>query len=152
MSSILSYHIDGPQLFARRKLESLLSAYSVSLPPGESGWKHGRASAAASLSEIYSRRLIEKALDYLHLVRLQLSGKPMAYDQFFRTLKLYEEDRIELRDALIRLMVMCEECPNVLTGFNDFLPPGYCFGVHTMRQPPGPVSLQTPEGNVRSSS
>ncbi|KAI0646582.1 hypothetical protein C8Q79DRAFT_678734 [Trametes meyenii] len=149
MSSIASQHyIDDPRLHTSRKLESLLSAYSVSLPTDETGWEHGRASAAASLSEIYPRFLIEKALDYLHLVRYQLSGKPLAYDQFFRVLKLYEEDRIELRDALLRLMIMCKEYPVVLLELNYFLPPRYRFNVHTLE--PSSVYLQTPGENVRA--
>lgn len=51
------------------------------------------ATPSIALSEAYPPRMVEKSLDYIQLVRLHLAGRPGAYDQVFKALKLYEEDR-----------------------------------------------------------
>ncbi|KAL7283993.1 hypothetical protein ACG7TL_001266 [Trametes sanguinea] len=110
-----------------QRLETLLSAHSMALPTSPNSWGLIRASAAAALSEVYPRKRVEKALDFVESVRRQLAGRPAAYDHFFKALKLYEEGRVELVDVLLQLMILCAETPSLLLEVNYFLPPGYCY-------------------------
>ncbi|KAI0371330.1 hypothetical protein BV20DRAFT_1051731 [Pilatotrama ljubarskyi] len=128
-----------------KRLETLLSAHAVSLPAPETASDTSRVSAAAALSEVYPQRAVEKALDYVQLVRRQLAGRPAAYDQFFKALKLYEEGRVELVDVLLRLMIMCAEFPKLLQALNYFLPLGYSFNLSMSTRG---IELKTPTGTL----
>ncbi|CDO71190.1 hypothetical protein BN946_scf184845.g60 [Trametes cinnabarina] len=122
----------------------------MALPTSDNNWEYVRASAAAALSEVYPRKRVEKALDFVQLVRRQLAGRPAAYDHFFKALKLYEEGRVELVDVLLQLMILCASTPKLLQELNYFLPQGYSY--QTSFGMPQNVELITPMGTVPHTS
>ncbi|KAH9887252.1 hypothetical protein C8Q73DRAFT_258066 [Cubamyces lactineus] len=137
------FKVPGQPTYAPVPMEALLSAHSVSLPSAEGKLEYARASAFAALQEVYSPTHVDRALDFIQLVREQLAGRPAAYDQFFKALKLYEEDRVDLVDVLLRLTILCADVPIILLKLNYFLPSGYSFSLSMRKQC---VELSTPAG------
>ncbi|KAI0777367.1 hypothetical protein BD413DRAFT_516123 [Trametes elegans] len=149
----------------QERLETLLSAHSMMLPMSEHGLLFGRASATAALSEVYPQSRVERALDFVQLVKRHLAGRPGIYDQLFKALKLYEEDRcvaihlqfrplvdvgwirVELIDVLVRIMIMCVDAqvPVLLERWTSFLPDGYYYVAY---KEAGRVELHTPHGII----
>ncbi|KAI0336666.1 hypothetical protein GY45DRAFT_1376926 [Cubamyces sp. BRFM 1775] len=99
--------------------------------------------ASTALREAYFPAQVDRALSFIRLVRERLAGRPAAYDQFFKALKLYEEDRVDLVDVLLQLTILCADVPVILVELNYFLPPGYSFSLSMRKRC---VELNTPAG------
>ncbi|KAI0654935.1 hypothetical protein C8Q70DRAFT_1024702 [Cubamyces menziesii] len=137
------FKVPGQPTCAPMNMEALLSAYSMSPPSAKGTWDSTRAAVSVSLRDAYSPAQVERALDFIKLVRERLAGRPAAYDQFFKAIKLYEEDRVDLVDVLLQLTILCADAPIILLELNYFLPFGYSFSLSMRKQC---VELHTPVG------
>ncbi|RPD71776.1 hypothetical protein L226DRAFT_615291, partial [Lentinus tigrinus ALCF2SS1-7] len=88
-----------------------------------------REQTVAELSAIFPTRKVELALAFIDLVREAFAKNPAAYNEFFHALKLYESNALDLRDTIIRLMLLCSGSPALLRGLNAFLPAGFRLNV-----------------------
>ncbi|KAI0360403.1 hypothetical protein OH77DRAFT_679229 [Trametes cingulata] len=126
-------------------LQTLVAAHAVTSPTPQTGMFDARANTAAVLSRMYQPQAVEKALNYIQLVRGQLAGRAAHYEQFFKALEQYEKGSLELMDLLLRLMLICAsaERPKLLQDLNYFLPPGYTF---TLSMSTRRIELKMPTG------
>ncbi|KAI0747084.1 hypothetical protein C8Q80DRAFT_1179229 [Daedaleopsis nitida] len=91
--------------------------------------KSARSEAAAALSKHFPSSQVRHALRFIEVVRKEFSRRPGAYDQFFQALKLYENQTLDLKDTIIRIMLLCCASPLLLREVNSFLPYGWRFEV-----------------------
>ncbi|VDK50503.1 unnamed protein product [Anisakis simplex] len=73
-----------------------------------------------------SRRLrVEDALSYLDQVKIQFSQAPEVYSDFLDIMKDFKSQTIDTPGVIRRVSRLFRGRPNLIVGFNTFLPPGF---------------------------
>ncbi|KAI0707517.1 hypothetical protein C8T65DRAFT_650791 [Cerioporus squamosus] len=105
---------------------------------------HAREQTIAALGGIPPTAR-QEALAFIDLTREEFAKNPAAYNEFFHALKLYEANLLDLKDTIIRLMLLCSGSPTLLRALNAFLPAGWALNL-----PMGDVAVElvTPEGRA----
>ncbi|RDX54824.1 hypothetical protein OH76DRAFT_1479056 [Lentinus brumalis] len=104
-----------------------------------------REGTIAELSTYFPAQRVQEALAFIDLARKEFAKNPAAYNEFFHALELYEENQLDLKDTIIRLMLLCSGSPTLLRALNAFLPTGWGLNVHIDDVA---VELITPEGRA----
>eukprot|EP01137_Pigoraptor_chileana_P015243 Opistho-2@70936 len=106
-------------------------------PPQQAAPQQANMAAAAS----YQRLKVEDALSYLDQVKLQFGDQPTVYNQFLDIMKEFKSQSIDTPGVIGRVSALFEGHPDLIRGFNTFLPPGYKIevGIHgtVVQQPSG---------------
>ncbi|CAF0785384.1 unnamed protein product [Didymodactylos carnosus] len=76
-------------------------------------------------SSISSRLKVEDALNYLDKVKNQFSLQPQVYNQFLDIMKEFKSQSIDTQEVINRVSRLFHGHPDLIVGFNTFLPPGY---------------------------
>eukprot|EP00126_Sphaerothecum_destruens_P001598 Sdes_comp15011_c0_seq1m3773 len=95
----------------------------------------------------YSRLKVEDALSYLDMVKVQFLEQPQVYNQFLDIMKEFKSQSIDTPGVIGRVSALFDGHPDLIRGFNTFLPPGYKVDVvpvgpghmhpsHPSQQPP----------------
>nr|KAG5690313.1 hypothetical protein BaRGS_022540 [Batillaria attramentaria] len=77
------------------------------------------SAAAATLSSV------EDALSYLDQVKLQFGNQPQVYNDFLDIMKEFKSQTIDTPGVISRVSNLFKGHPELIVGFNTFLPPGY---------------------------
>ncbi|XP_053742174.1 SIN3 transcription regulator family member Aa isoform X1 [Synchiropus splendidus] len=88
----------------------------------------------------YPRLKVEDALSYLDLVKLQFGNQPQVYNDFLDIMKEFKSQSIDTPGVISRVSQLFKGHPDLIMGFNTFLPPGYKIEV----QPNDLVNVTTP--------
>ncbi|CAF3182264.1 unnamed protein product [Rotaria socialis] len=77
-----------------------------------------------------SRLKVEDALSYLDKVKNQFALQPQVYNQFLDIMKEFKSQRIcfisiDTQEVINRVSTLFHGHPDLIVGFNTFLPPGY---------------------------
>lgn len=108
--------------------------------PFENG---GTNPAVAGAASSYGVRLnIEDALQYLDQVKLQFQHSPSIYNNFLDIMKDFNTKKIDTPGVIHRVSSLFTGYPNLVEGFNTFLPPGYSIQYTTNHQ----YRITTPAG------
>ncbi|XP_071141100.1 paired amphipathic helix protein Sin3a-like isoform X1 [Mytilus edulis] len=119
----------------------------------------------------FQRLKVEDALSYLDQVKLQFGNQPQVYNDFLDIMKEFKSQSIDTPGVISRVSNLFKGHPDLIVGFNTFLPPGYKIEVQAneinVHQPgqqtlcipvqgmtPGPVNLSSkvpPSAHVPSS-
>ncbi|MBN3321387.1 PARPT polymerase, partial [Atractosteus spatula] len=76
------------------------------------------------------RRLkVEDALSYLDQVKLQFGSQPQVYGEFLDIMKEFKSQCIDTPGVINRVCQLFNGHPDLIMGFNTFLPPGYKIDV-----------------------
>ncbi|KAL1747700.1 paired amphipathic helix [Schizophyllum fasciatum] len=67
---------------------------------------------------------VADALSYLDAVKDRFRDRPEAYKQFLEVLKSYKAKIIDIRQCVERVVEMFRGNPDLIVGFNVFLPRG----------------------------
>ncbi|CAH1250351.1 SIN3A [Branchiostoma lanceolatum] len=86
----------------------------------------------------FQRLKVEDALSYLDQVKLQFSNQPQVYNDFLDILKEFKSQSIDTPGVINRVSNLFKGHPDLISGFNIFLPPGY------------KINIQTSDGQVSS--
>ncbi|XP_031549385.1 paired amphipathic helix protein Sin3a-like isoform X2 [Actinia tenebrosa] len=92
----------------------------------------------------FQRLKVEDALSYLDQVKLQFGNQPQVYNHFLDIMKEFKSQSIDTPGVISRVSTLFKGHPELIVGFNTFLPPGYKIEVHA--HDPGSVSVTAPTG------
>uniref|UniRef100_A0A669BXU1 SIN3 transcription regulator family member A n=1 Tax=Oreochromis niloticus TaxID=8128 RepID=A0A669BXU1_ORENI len=75
--------------------------------------------------------MVEDALSYLDQVKLQFGNQPQVYNDFLDIMKEFKSQSIDTPGVINRVSQLFKGHPDLIMGFNTFLPPGYKIEVQT---------------------
>ncbi|CAG9766340.1 unnamed protein product [Ceutorhynchus assimilis] len=102
----------------------------------------------------FQRLKVEDALSYLDLVKYKFGTKPQVYNDFLDIMKEFKSQSIDTPGVIQRVSSLFKGFPDLIVGFNTFLPPGY--KIEVQRSDQGgyafsvSVSVPSPTGTVSS--
>jgi paired amphipathic helix protein Sin3a len=91
-----------------------------------------RISVEGNLS---SRRTHDDAVEFLDRVREMFSDLPYIYNSFLEVMKGFKDQTITTDDVINRVKLLFKGHPDLLQGFNLFLPPAYRIQVEAESPP-----------------
>uniref|UniRef100_A0A8D3CRQ2 Paired amphipathic helix protein Sin3a n=1 Tax=Scophthalmus maximus TaxID=52904 RepID=A0A8D3CRQ2_SCOMX len=120
-------------------------------PSVMSGHGHTAAPQASAQGQQQFQRLkVEDALSYLDQVKLQFGNQPQVYNDFLDIMKEFKSQSIDTPGVISRVSQLFKGHPDLIMGFNTFLPPGYKIEVQTNDlvnvTTPGQIHHITPHG------
>lgn len=86
--------------------------------------------AAAVASSQFQRLKVEDALSYLDQVKLQFGNQPQVYNDFLDIMKEFKSQSIDTPGVISRVSNLFKGHPDLIVGFNTFLPPGFKIEVN----------------------
>uniref|UniRef100_A0A4W6CNM8 Paired amphipathic helix protein Sin3a n=1 Tax=Lates calcarifer TaxID=8187 RepID=A0A4W6CNM8_LATCA len=114
---------------------------------------HGHTAApqgSAQGQQQFQRLKVEDALSYLDQVKLQFGNQPQVYNDFLDIMKEFKSQSIDTPGVISRVSQLFKGHPDLIMGFNTFLPPGYKIEVQTNDlvnvTTPGQIHHITPHG------
>ncbi|KAJ8947934.1 hypothetical protein NQ314_008527 [Rhamnusium bicolor] len=106
-----------------------------------------------SPSSNFQRLKVEDALSYLDLVKYKFGSKPQVYNDFLDIMKEFKSQSIDTPGVIQRVSNLFKGFPELIVGFNTFLPPGYKIEVQRSDQGYAfqvSVSMPSPTGTMNS--
>ncbi|XP_013418836.1 paired amphipathic helix protein Sin3a isoform X2 [Lingula anatina] len=88
----------------------------------------------------FQRLKVEDALSYLDQVKLQFGNQPQVYNDFLDIMKEFKSQTIDTPGVINRVSNLFRGHPDLIVGFNTFLPPGYKIEVQANET----ISVQQP--------
>lgn len=102
----------------------------------------------------FQRLKVEDALSYLDLVKYKFGSKPQVYNDFLDIMKEFKSQSIDTPGVIERVSSLFKGFPELIVGFNTFLPPGYKIEVQRSEQGgyafSVSVSVPNPTGAISS--
>uniref|UniRef100_A0A8C9ZZ35 SIN3 transcription regulator family member Aa n=1 Tax=Sander lucioperca TaxID=283035 RepID=A0A8C9ZZ35_SANLU len=119
-------------------------------PSVMSGHSHTAPPQASAQGQQFQRLKVEDALSYLDQVKLQFGNQPQVYNDFLDIMKEFKSQSIDTPGVISRVSQLFKGHPDLIMGFNTFLPPGYKIEVQTNDlvnvTTPGQIHHITPHG------
>ncbi|KAI9322472.1 hypothetical protein BX666DRAFT_2017097 [Dichotomocladium elegans] len=91
---------------------------------------------------------VRDALTYLDQVKVQFSARPDVYNQFLDIMKDFKSQAIDTPGVIERVSILFNGHPDLISGFNTFLPPGYRIDCSTDPNEPDVIKVTTPTGTT----
>ena len=96
----------------------------------------------------FQRLKVEDALSYLDQVKFKFGNQPQVYNDFLDIMKEFKTQSIDTPGVIARVSCLFKGHPELIVGFNTFLPPGYKIEVTSMNTVgvtgiPGTTGMQT---------
>lgn len=101
----------------------------------------------------FQRLKVEDALSYLDQVKYKFGNQPQVYNDFLDIMKEFKSQSIDTPGVIQRVSNLFKGHPELIVGFNTFLPPGYKIEVQANDQGYAyqvSVSVPSPSGNTIS--
>ena len=92
---------------------------------------------------------VKDALSYLDQVKVQFADHPDVYNRFLDIMKDFKSGAIDTPGVIERVSTLFAGNPNLIQGFNTFLPPGYKIECGTNGDP-NAIRVTTPMGTMVS--
>ncbi|OAD81320.1 hypothetical protein PHYBLDRAFT_161933 [Phycomyces blakesleeanus NRRL 1555(-)] len=89
---------------------------------------------------------VRDALTYLDLVKVRFSDQPDVYNRFLDIMKDFKSQSIDTPGVIERVSTLFKGHPNLVSGFNTFLPPGYRIECSKDPREPDLIHVTTPGG------
>ena len=93
--------------------------------------------------------ILNDALSYLDQVKVRFVQQPDVYNQFLDIMKDFKSQAIDTPGVIDRVSSLFAGHPELIQGFNTFLPPGYRIECGT-RDDPNAIRVTTPMGTTVS--
>ncbi|XP_077299211.1 SIN3 transcription regulator family member A [Arctopsyche grandis] len=111
-----------------------------------------------SVGTQFQRLKVEDALSYLDKVKFKFNNQPQVYNDFLDIMKEFKSQSIDTPGVIARVSNLFKGHPELIVGFNTFLPPGYKIEVQANNQgfayqvsvsmpSPNSCTLQHPQGH-----
>jgi paired amphipathic helix protein Sin3a len=104
--------------------------------------------AAAAAGNAYRPLNVRDALTYLDQVKLQFQDEPEVYNKFLDIMKDFKSQAIDTPGVIERVSQLFRGHPQLIIGFNTFLPPGYRIDISNDRRT---YTITTPHDGSYSS-
>ncbi|CAB3383189.1 Hypothetical predicted protein [Cloeon dipterum] len=82
----------------------------------------------------FQRLKVEDALSYLDQVKFKFGSQPQVYNDFLDIMKEFKSQSIDTPGVIARVSNLFKGHPELIVGFNTFLPPGYKIEVQANDQ------------------
>ncbi|KAK4170330.1 transcriptional regulatory protein SIN3 [Cladorrhinum sp. PSN259] len=105
------------------------------IPPGPGGMPQGQ------------QPILNDALSYLDQVKVQFQEQPDVYNKFLDIMKDFKSQTIDTPGVINRVSELFAGHPNLIQGFNTFLPPGYRIECG-LENNPNSIRVTTPSGST----
>ena len=89
----------------------------------------------------------ENALEFLDQVKIQFKNNPTVYNSFLEIMKDFKTQAIDTPGVIARVTQLFAGHPQLILGFNNFLPPGYKIGYD---EPTGTTMILNPPPIIAS--
>jgi paired amphipathic helix protein Sin3a len=89
------------------------------------------SNASAATNSSFQRLKVEDALSYLDQVKFKFGNQPQVYNDFLDIMKEFKSQSIDTPGVIARVSSLFRGHPELIVGFNTFLPPGYKIEVHS---------------------
>jgi paired amphipathic helix protein Sin3a len=83
------------------------------------------ATSTPAANASYQRLKVEDALTYLDNVKAQFQNQNHVYNDFLDIMKGFKSQNIDTPGVIREVSVLFDGHPDLIVGFNTFLPPGY---------------------------
>ena len=90
--------------------------------------------SSAPAQQQFQRLKVEDALSYLDQVKFKFSNQPQVYNDFLDIMKEFKSQSIDTPGVIQRVSNLFRGHPELIVGFNTFLPPGYKIEMQTNDQ------------------
>ncbi|CAG2057842.1 unnamed protein product, partial [Timema podura] len=87
-----------------------------------------------SQQQQFQRLKVEDALSYLDQVKYKFGNQPQVYNDFLDIMKEFKSQSIDTPGVIQRVSNLFKGHPELIVGFNTFLPPGYKIEVQSNEQ------------------
>ncbi|KAK7075084.1 Paired amphipathic helix protein Sin3a [Halocaridina rubra] len=104
------------------------------------------AAGATQGSGQFQRLKVEDALSYLDQVKLRFGKQPQVYNDFLDIMKEFKSQSIDTPGVIARVSQLFRGHPELIVGFNTFLPPGYKIEVSVSVPGQQTTVVHTPQG------
>lgn len=91
---------------------------------------------------------VKDALSYLDQVKMQFYSQADVYNNFLDIMKDFKSQSIDTPGVIDRVSSLFRGHPNLIQGFNTFLPPGYRIECSLDPSDPNPITVTTPLGET----
>ncbi|CDK26082.1 unnamed protein product [Kuraishia capsulata CBS 1993] len=91
---------------------------------------------------------VKDALSYLDQVKVQFQHQTDVYNHFLDIMKDFKCQNIDTPGVIDRVSTLFRGHPNLIQGFNTFLPPGYRIECSLDPSDPNPIRVTTPMGTT----
>lgn len=91
---------------------------------------------------------VKDALSYLDQVKIQFFNQADVYNNFLDIMKDFKSQSIDTPGVIDRVSTLFRGHPNLIQGFNTFLPPGYRIECSLDPSDPNPIRVTTPTGTT----
>lgn len=91
--------------------------------------------------------ILNDALSYLDQVKVQFANEPNVYNQFLDIMKDFKSGQIDTPGVINRVSTLFAGNPDLIQGFNTFLPPGYRIECGA-GDDPNTIRVTTPMGTT----
>ncbi|KAH9636584.1 hypothetical protein HF086_002658 [Spodoptera exigua] len=103
----------------------------LATPPGVAVGPGAQQQQAAGQ---FQRLKVEDALSYLDQVKYKFNTQPQVYNDFLDIMKEFKSQTIDTPGVITRVSNLFKGHPELIVGFNTFLPPGYKIEVQSNGQ------------------
>lgn len=124
---------------------------SITTPIKVTGGMTTPPGSGATAPPQFQRLKVEDALSYLDQVKYKFSSQPQVYNDFLDIMKEFKSQCIDTPGVITRVSNLFKGYPELIIGFNTFLPPGYKIEVQandTGYSLQVSVSMSSPPGGV----
>ena len=111
------------QITTGGSISNIAQAAAALGPSGGQGPGGGGGSASGSAQ--FQRLKVEDALSYLDQVKYKFGNQPQVYNDFLDIMKEFKSQSIDTPGVIARVSQLFRGHPELIVGFNTFLPPGY---------------------------
>ncbi|XP_063987548.1 paired amphipathic helix protein Sin3b isoform X4 [Diachasmimorpha longicaudata] len=91
-------------------------------------------STSSGSQQQFQRLKVEDALSYLDQVKFKFNDQPQVYNDFLDIMKEFKSQSIDTPGVITRVSNLFKGHPELIVGFNTFLPPGYKIEVQANEQ------------------
>ncbi|RWS25812.1 Paired amphipathic helix protein Sin3a-like protein, partial [Leptotrombidium deliense] len=136
------------------RASSVSQSNHAALHIAHSAATQGAMSQAQSQQQQQFQRLkVEDALSYLDQVKFKFNNQPQVYNDFLDIMKEFKSQSIDTPGVIQRVSNLFKGHPELIVGFNTFLPPGYKIEMQANDQvnvsmPSSALIIQTTSGTA----
>ncbi|EGV64961.1 hypothetical protein CANTEDRAFT_93195 [Yamadazyma tenuis ATCC 10573] len=102
----------------------------------------------STTTNVYRPLNVKDALSYLDQVKIQFYNQADVYNNFLDIMKDFKSQSIDTPGVIDRVSTLFRGHPNLIQGFNTFLPPGYRIECSMDPSDPNPIRVTTPTGTT----
>ncbi|KAH9526139.1 Paired amphipathic helix protein Sin3a [Dermatophagoides farinae] len=111
-----------------------LSTINLSTSSVQPSSQPSATTPSQSAPQQFQRLKVEDALSYLDQVKFKFNDRPQVYNDFLDIMKEFKSQSIDTPGVIQRVSNLFKGHPELIVGFNTFLPPGYKIEIHSNDQ------------------